>query len=60
MKKKNENGIKGGVGDIPRGPRYFTLSSPIFVFARARKRPLKRRDKNWFNSPQGQGEAISI
>lgn len=60
MKKKNENGIKGGVGDIPRGPRNFTLSCPLFVFARVRKRPLGRRDKNLYNFPQGQGEAISI
>ena len=26
---------------VPRVPRYFTLSSPLFVSARARKRPLK-------------------
>ena len=27
---------------VPGAPRYFTLSSPLFVSARARKRPLRR------------------
>ena len=31
--------------DVPRAPRYFALPSPSFVSARARKRPLRRRER---------------
>ena len=29
---------------MPRAPHYFTLSSPLFVSTRARKRPIQRRE----------------
>ena len=68
--KKNENGEKEGAGNdgkseeslislfsipiVPRAPRYFTLPSPLFVSARARKRPLRRGKPftcTWLNPP---------
>ena len=40
----------------PRAPLYFTLSSPLFVSARARKKPLRRREGSLRNvsSPTSQ------
>ena len=39
-RQRSEKSIRGG----GRAPRYFTLSSPLFVSARARKRPKRRKE----------------
>lgn len=43
-KWKLEKRGRGGRRE-PRAPRYFTLSSPLFVSARVRMRLLRRREE---------------